>query len=429
MFVLFERSEGLIAMHNLRLARTVVVWALMSTAAVAQSADKKLTAAGFDGEVTGTDVYVRSGPSTNYYEVAKLNAGDRIHIVRENHDWYAIRAPQGCFSLIHKNFVDVDASGKKGVVNGDAVLVRAGSSLRPDLYAKQTKLNRGAVVTIIQPHNDDYLRIAPPAGALFYVHSRYITKVKTNHLATSPPKTTPAALTGTLTDDDAKKADRKNAGDASPPQGDKHTDLEPGKYRDELAVLDAAVDEEDQKPLLQRDYGALIDRFKPLTEQDVDTYAHAYAVARIAQFERAAASAHAVRSLRDISGRIATKRKNALRVRNEIQAPDREIGGGFDAIGVLRPSVLFRSAAGPRWYRLVADDTSTLRTIGYVEIPDDLHLDPAAYLGRKVGVRARERRVLTGDVDPLEVFVVAELVVLDAVDAQHALRPDTEVNR
>ncbi len=416
-------------MHEQRLAKTVVVWALVTTAAVAQTTENAPPATQFVGEVTGTNVFVRSGPSTNYYEVAKLNAGDRVQVVRENHDWYAIRAPKNCFSLIHKNFVDVDASGKQGVVNGNAVLVRAGSSLRPDLYAKQTKLNRGAVVTIIKPHNDDYLRIVPPADALFYVHKRYVTKVPGSRLATATPQAAPAALTGNVTAPDAAKSDEHHAADASTPAPAKLPNLEPGKYREELAALDAAVDLEDQKPLLQRDYRSLIDRFKPLTEQNTDTYARTYAAARIAQFEHAMASAEAVRSLRDISGRIATKRKNALRVRNEIRAPAREIGGGFDAVGVMRPSVLFRSAAGPKWYRLVADDTSTLRTIGYIEIPDDLHLDPAAYLGRKVGVRARERRILTGDVDPLEVFVVAELVVLDAVDAQESPQPDADGNR
>ena len=68
---------------------------------------------------------------------------------------------------------------------------------------------------------------------------------------------------------------------------------------------------------------------------------------------------------------------------------------------------------GPKWFRLVDADATPLRTVGYVEIPEDSSIDVAQFLGRKVGVRARERRLLTGDVDPLEVFVVSELVSLD----------------
>jgi hypothetical protein len=120
-----------------------------------------------------------------------------------------------------------------------------------------------------------------------------------------------------------------------------------------------------------------------------------------------------LRQLRELADRVATERKTSLQERNAIRPPVPSIGGGFDAVGELRPSVLFSSPVGPRWYRLVNAEQEPLRTIGYVEIPEDSSIDVARFLGHKVGVRARERRLLTGDVDPLEVFVVSELVTLD----------------
>ena len=77
--------------------------------------------------VTAKDVYVRSGPSTNYYPVAKLNAGVRVTVVGEESGWLAIVPPPDCHSVIDATYVDRDRD-KRGVVNGNRVNVRAGSN-------------------------------------------------------------------------------------------------------------------------------------------------------------------------------------------------------------------------------------------------------------------------------------------------------------
>ena len=88
------------------------------------------------------------------------------------------------------------------------------------------------------------------------------------------------------------------------------------------------------------------------------------------------------------------------------------IGGGFDAVGELRLSMLYASNAFPNRYRLVEVDGE--RTIGYVEIPRDLMIDVDRFVGRRVGVRARDTRLQAEDVDPLMVYTVSELVLLDS---------------
>ena len=57
--------------------------------------------------ITTNDVYVRSGPGTNYYPVQRLKRGDVVEVYR--HDpggWYAIRPLDECFSWIAAEFVE-----------------------------------------------------------------------------------------------------------------------------------------------------------------------------------------------------------------------------------------------------------------------------------------------------------------------------------
>ena len=42
------------------------------------------------GEVTGTEVNVRSGPSQNYYAVTRLSAGHRVVIIDKRPSWVGI---------------------------------------------------------------------------------------------------------------------------------------------------------------------------------------------------------------------------------------------------------------------------------------------------------------------------------------------------
>ena len=60
----------------------------------------------FEGEISGTNVYVRSGPGVNYYPSTKLNAGDRVVVQGEQYSWYEIVPPPKCFSYIDMAMVE-----------------------------------------------------------------------------------------------------------------------------------------------------------------------------------------------------------------------------------------------------------------------------------------------------------------------------------
>lgn len=379
------------------------------------------------GEVTGNDVYVRSGPSANYYEVAKLNAGDRVTIIGRQESWLAIVPPNGCFSLIHKNFVDLDLTGQKGVVNGDAVLIRAGSSLRSELYAKQVKLDRGAEITVIGPHNQDYLRIAPPPGARLFVSSDYVARATDQ---SAPPTAAVASLpVAALIGQPSADQPSNTTLDAAAPGGDDNSapipGVQPSAERSDLSQIEDALTAEMKKPLIQRDHAGLLERYRTLAGKTADAYVKSYAATRINQLELGIQAALEVRTINETAERLSAARRDKIAERANIRAPVREIGGGFDAEGQLRGSALFSSPVGPKWYRLVSGiDDITWRTLCYVEIPPDLNLDMNRFLGRKVGIRARERRLLTGEVDPVEVLVASEIVILDAGEPSGENLPD-----
>lgn len=374
------------------------------------------------GELTGNAVYVRSGPSSNHYPVAKLDAGVKVRVHRVVNGWCEVDPPSGCFSLIHKNFVDIGVNGSSSVVNGQNVLVRAGSSLTADLYARQLKLNRGDEVRVLGPHNDDYLRIEPPKGARLYVNEQFIQRVADmlSEAPLNPPAFTGSEPTPKKQNSEIKTTENPTAtdeGESSPSTSPTPTPKEQTDVADHtgLSVMEASLAEELEKPVEHRDYDRLIEGFKKIAEDDGHERARAIAGSRIIQLEHAVKAQRSLLKLRDLSDELSAERNEAMRERTLIKPPPRPIGGGFDAVGELRVSMLYGTSSSPKRYRLVSTGDKP-RTIGYVEIPADLQIDMQTYLGRRVGVRARDRRLQTGDVDPVVIYIVQELVVLDSTD-------------
>ncbi|MHC4093404.1 MAG: SH3 domain-containing protein [Planctomycetota bacterium] len=273
------------ATNPLTILATVLtlVWAVPSWAA--PEADQPADQSSYVGEVTTDNLYVRSGPSTNYYPVAKLDAGSRVRVVGQEGEWLAIVPPDGCYSLIADSYVDV-GDDDIGVVNGDNVRVRAGSQLQPDkYYAIQLKLSEGAEVEILDHveklGSDEmgYYRIVPPAGAQLWASGKFVQRVPEELLAlaaadktalpaetgespaAAPPQEEPAVPQPDVPDPDALKAKAED-------------------YRAQLEQIDADLKAELAKPLFRRDFEPIIDRFTPLANQEIDEYSAVYAATR-----------------------------------------------------------------------------------------------------------------------------------------------------
>lgn len=163
-----------------------VVLATEETAAQAISgkpADAKYL---FEAEVTGMNVYVRSGNSTADYPTMKLHKPDKVTVVAEENGWAKIVPPRGSYSWIYKAYVKIDPSNPTvGIVTGENVRVWAGADGIDAARSMgfQTKMNQDKenvddddIVELRpdQPEAGEYYKIKPPAGAYLWVSTEFL---------------------------------------------------------------------------------------------------------------------------------------------------------------------------------------------------------------------------------------------------------------
>lgn len=404
------------------------------------------------GEITANDVYVRSGPSMNHYPVAKLMAGDRVTIVGESGEWLEITPPDGVFSYISGDYVDTP-DNRNGVVNGDNVRVRAGSTLEDfaDLkYVVQRTLPKGAQVTILGRDPDGFLRIKPPEDVTVWVSRTYVAPPSPVRPASArdgnqepkqpaseevtdkaPAKPSPQSRDASAgeggTTSKASDASLLPAESASTPVGGGSAleTLPETEQRRQLIELDRLANEELHKPLAERHYKPLIEQYTSVAAQDEDEFAKQYAKARVQQLDYLANLRDTVQRLRKLGREAESKRRDYLQARASIRETLPPIPTGLDAQGELRISALYPPGeGGPRRFRLVDTSGPTPRTVGYVEIPSDSTVDVDEYLGRYVGVRAAAKRLQTGGVNPVPIYVLGELVPLQPAATDEAQQPD-----
>jgi uncharacterized protein YgiM (DUF1202 family) len=133
------------------------------------------------GEITGTEINIRSGPGMNFYSCSKINAPARVVVVDQKYSWAKVLPPPGSFSWIFRQSVQTDSNNPGvGVVNGDNVRVYAGSDelepMRSD--SVQISLSTGQKVRIIGEPVGDYYKIAPPEGTTLWTTSQYIKYIR-----------------------------------------------------------------------------------------------------------------------------------------------------------------------------------------------------------------------------------------------------------
>jgi len=367
------------------------------------------------GEVVANDVYVRSGPSMNHYTICKLEAGARVSIVGEQASWYEILPPAEAYSLISGEYVDT-ADDKRGVVNGSNVRVRAGSLLNDNKYTVQTMLSKGSEVLILGSEPDGFLRIAPPAGATLWISREFLEPVPDGLVALERGEAAasgePAGLVseaGANLEEGAQPA----SGDAS--ERSAFAALHATAQREELERIDAAAQEEVKKPLGEREFDAVLARYRKLANQEEDDVARQYASVRIEQITRMAELAGSVARMRDLSGVSEERRREHMEARMAMTETPIPAPSGLDVQGELRESALYPPGSKPRRYRLVDPQAGGVVTLGYVEIPEGSPIIVEDFVGKYVGVRASQSRLQAGGVNPVPIFIAEELVLLEPV--------------
>lgn len=148
--------------------------------------------AAYVGQVKGSNIYVRSGPSQNYYPMVQLSRPARVIVVGIEDGWLKIVPPPGTYSLVNKTLVKVQ--GDVGTITGDNVNVRAGSDMRPRDFSKvQVTLHKADQVTVLGQTEEHY-KITPPPGVVLYIHADYIEQMA-GEPAVLPPGYTATSMT------------------------------------------------------------------------------------------------------------------------------------------------------------------------------------------------------------------------------------------
>ncbi|MCK4276161.1 MAG: hypothetical protein KAX78_06585, partial [Phycisphaerae bacterium] len=127
----------------------------------------------YEGMVTASDVHVRGRPGLEY-PCTKVSYPARVTVVGKQGEWLKILPVAGTFSVIEKQSVRRDATGKVGTVTDDDVWIRAGGKLHSqDFWAIQGRAKKGAKVNIIG-QTPDFYKITPPPGAHFWIAAKFV---------------------------------------------------------------------------------------------------------------------------------------------------------------------------------------------------------------------------------------------------------------
>ncbi|MBW7988475.1 MAG: hypothetical protein FVQ84_00405 [Planctomycetes bacterium] len=180
----------------------IIILTSLVSIGFAQTATSSSGAAGtlsfpYMAEITGDNVYVRSGPGTNFYDCSKLSQGDKVKVIGKQFSWARIVPPPGSFSWISIQYVNIDsANSTVGTVTGDRVRVYAGSEHVNPLHSTylQGKLNRGDTVKLLGEQKDDYYKIAPLSFAYLWVSINFTKPLPGQPVETPTPTVTPSIV-------------------------------------------------------------------------------------------------------------------------------------------------------------------------------------------------------------------------------------------
>lgn len=316
-------------------------------------------------EVIGNDVFIRSGPGTQFYQCGKLYAGDRVQVVKSQQGWSAIVPPPGCFSWISMQYVSITLQNPTmGVVTGDNVGVYTGSDTEEAKYStsKQAVLGRGQTVKLLGEEKDDYYKIAPPQGACLWVSGQFLQSVE-KPLAKAPASE-PAAKPTTV----------KKPGD---PNAATLTGL------DLYYALSDKVKAEHNKPLAEQNYTDAKKKLAELAASKDGSRAARYADFTLKQVERFELAAKVGKELEQQNKQLlqTTEKIDEARATKLAQVPDRS---KFAIMGTLETSSVYAGTGQTKRYR-VLDETG--KTICYVTPTGAaVNADYSKLIGHKVGL-------------------------------------------
>lgn len=388
----------------------------------------------YEGEIVGTQVNVRSGPSTNYYAVARLGAGTRVKAYEEKFGWLAITPPDGVFSYVSKEFVTLSPDGKIGTITGDNVLVRAGSMLNDQKTTIHSKLQRGDKVSVLG-ESAGFLKILPPDDARVYVSADFVAKVGSDGtpigrggprpaLTTQAVGSQPAdAGTGVAAAGHGRSAEGEAVPAATPavavPSGD-----ELGQQQTKMADVENRMALILRRPVLEQTFEDVEPVYKELStsgdlEISLRSKARLVQIGKIQENQKLLAEMRNINSEADKIRAMSKEERDKERQKalEQVLKPRAE----YVAQGKLDTSSVYADLPGPKRYRL--RDPATGQTLAYVEVADETKFDVRRLLGAVVGIIGRK------DFDARNnVYVVYpdEITLLAEVEKPTVFKPESK---
>jgi hypothetical protein len=330
----------------------------------------------YTAEITGDDVYVRSGPGTNFYHCGKLKTGEKVKVVGKQFSWSRVLPPAGSFSWISMDFVTINPTDPKvGTVTGDNVRVYAGSDFVKPLYSTtlQGKLSKGETVKLLGEQMDDYYKIAAPPFAYLWVSTNFTKAIP------EPVKAVPVAPTPIMSPVETKvepnePADANAAVVVVPaPVVPPKSPLE--QYRD----LKEQVAAEHAKPADQQDYTNLKKALLEIANNEEAGNAARFSqfvVGQIEGYELALAVVKEVKLQNEQLDKVIAGIDKA----KETRMAEVETMGKFAIIGEFQTYQTF----GPGHYRIVNEDG---KMICYaLPASSASQMDLTGFVGQKVGL-------------------------------------------
>lgn len=345
-------------------------WVKSSAAATGSNQQVDVSSFPYTAEITGDDVYVRSGPGTNFYHCGKLKSGDKVKVVDKQFSWSRVVPPAGSFSWISMDYVTIaPADSSTGTVTGDNVRVYAGSDYVKPLYSTtlQGKLSKGEKVKLLGEQMDGYYKIAPPAFAYLWVSTQFTKPLP------EPVKATPAPSAVEKQVEPNEPADMNAPTKVVEMPEAPKTPLE--KYRE----LKEKVEAERAKPADQQNYTDLKKALLEIANDEKAGNAARYAqfvVGQIEGYELALAVVKEVQLQNQQLEKINAKIEKA----KETRLAEVESMGKFAVVGEFQTYQTY----GPGNYRIVDEDG---KMVCYA-LPSEAasQMDLSSYIGQKVGL-------------------------------------------
>jgi hypothetical protein len=285
-------------------------------------------------QITGDDVYIRSGPGTNYYNCGKLRRSDKVEVVSTQFSWSRIVPPAGSFSWISTQYVSIDPNNPGiGTVTGDNVRVYAGSDYVRPIHSTtlQLKLNKGDKVKLLGEEKENYYKIAPPAGAYLWVGTEY---------------TRPLAPAGKISEVTRSKVEPNETTVVIPLKGS----VEDEKLKVYYA-LEKQLQAERVKPIEQQNYASIKKAFADIAANKGAGKAGRYAEFAIKQIERLEFVLVAAKEVVLQNEQLQQTRDKIGKARAARLAKLEE-QGRFAVIGQLKTSSIFGSEPQLKHYRI-----------------------------------------------------------------------------